>query len=226
VPIEEEPMSDLRTRMDEATAPTRLLDHPFYKAWSAGTLTREDLGFYSTQYWRQVESFPSRLEELAGRVDGDARAIVTENLRDERDDDHPGLWLRFAEAVGANASDVEAAAVETETAECIESFRTGINERSEAFALGMLYAYESQTPAVAKTKVEGLRSHYGIDGEAVAYFELHGELDIEHTEGLVAALEQVATTPDAEADAVAGARAGAEAVWKILDGVARVREIC
>ena len=90
----------------------------------------------------------------------------------------------------------------------------------------MLYAYESQTPAVAKTKVEGLRDNYNIDGDAVTYFELHGELDVEHTEGLVRALEEVATTPEAEQDAIDGARAGAAAVWRILDGVTRVQEIC
>ena len=219
-------MSDLRTRMDEATASTRLLEHPFYKAWSAGTLTRDDLRFYSTQYWRQVESFPARLEDLTGRLEGDARAVVAENLRDERDDDHPALWLRFAEAVGAVADDVKTSAIEPETAECVESFRVGINDRSPAFALGMLYAYESQTPDVAKTKVQGLRDNYGIDGDAVTYFELHGELDVEHTDGLVEALTQVATTPEAEQDAVDGARAGAAAVWRILDGVSRAREIC
>lgn len=219
-------MSDLRTRMDEATASTRLLEHPFYKAWSAGTLTRDDLRFYSTQYWRQVESFPARLEDLAGRLEGDARAIVAENLSDERDDDHPGLWLRFAEAVGADAVSVRASSPEPETAECVEGFRAGMNDRSPAFALGMLYAYESQTPAVAKTKVEGLRDNYGINGDAVTYFELHGELDVEHSDGLVSALEEVATTPEAEQDAVDGARAGAAAVWRILDGVARVQEIC
>lgn len=219
-------MSDLRTRMDEATASKRLLDHPFYKAWSAGTLTRDDLAFYSTQYWRQVESFPSRLEELADRLDGDAQAIVAENLADERDDDHPGMWLRFADAVGVAEADVRATTIEPETNACVEGFRAGMTERSPAFALGMLYAYESQTPDVAKTKVEGLRSHYGIDGDGVTYFELHGELDVEHTKGLADALEQVATTPEAQHDAVEGARAGAEAVWKILDGVARVREIC
>lgn len=219
-------MSDLRTLMDEATAPTRLLDHPFYRAWSAGTLSREDLGFYSTQYWRQVESFPARLEDLVGRLDGDARTIVAENLRDERDDDHPALWLRFAEAVGVEADAVRGTAAEPETQECIESFRSGMTQRSEAFALGMLYAYESQTPDVAKTKVDGLRKHYGIDGDGVTYFELHGELDVEHTDGLARALESVAATPAQRQDAIEGAKAGAEAVWRILDGVSRVREIC
>jgi uncharacterized damage-inducible protein DinB len=42
-------------RLKRATERRNLLDHPFYRAWTAGTLTGEDLAFYSTQYWRQVE---------------------------------------------------------------------------------------------------------------------------------------------------------------------------
>ena len=173
-----------------------------------------------------MESFPARLEDLTARLEGNARTVVADNLSDERDDDHPGLWLRFAAAVGADAVTVKDSSLEPETAECVESFRSGMNDRSPAFALGMLYAYESQTPEVAKTKVAGLRDNYGIDGDAVTYFELHGELDVEHTDGLVTALAEVATTPEAEQDAVDGAQAGAAAVWRILDGVSRAREIC
>ena len=55
---------DLITALDEATADKRLLEHPFYQAWAAGTLTQDDLAFYSTQYWRQVEAFPGYLESL------------------------------------------------------------------------------------------------------------------------------------------------------------------
>ena len=33
------PDNALKARLDEATADRRLLDHPFYKAWAAGTLT-------------------------------------------------------------------------------------------------------------------------------------------------------------------------------------------
>ena len=217
---------DLIRKLDGATADKRLLEHPFYKAWAAGTLTREDLAFYSTQYWRQVEAFPSYLVSVAERLDeGPAREAIASNLADERDDDHPGLWVRFAEALGSDRAALDATPAEPETTACVESFRQGTKDASLPFALGMLYAYESQTPEVATTKVAGLREHYGISGESVEYFELHGELDVEHSRELAATIARVASTEDTKADAIDGARAGAAAIHGLLDGVARVRNI-
>ncbi|HVF52957.1 MAG TPA: iron-containing redox enzyme family protein [Actinomycetota bacterium] len=213
-------------RLDRAIDDRRLLDHAFYKAWADGTLTTEDLRHYSTQYWRQVEAFPSYLRKLAGRIEDEAaRTTIEANLADEVDGDHAGLWLDFAAAMGATEPEVRASTVESETAECINAFAEGTGERSPAFGLGMIYGYESQTPAVAETKVKGLREHYAIDGPGLTYFELHGELDVEHSRELTEALAGVLTDEDSLAEAEAGARAGAAAVWGLLDGVARVRAL-
>ncbi len=213
-------------RLDYVVATKNLLDHPFYEAWAAGTLTKEDLNFYSRQYWRQVESFPRYLYRLADRLpEGLARRTVLENLADERGDDHPGLWLRFAEALDAAPQEVYGTAPEPETTNCVKTFELACTEGPLPFALGMLYAYESQTPEVAKTKVDGLRSHYGIDGDAIEYFELHGELDVEHTQGLATALAEMITSEQDMKQAEAGAATGAGAVWGLLDGVARERDL-
>jgi pyrroloquinoline-quinone synthase len=216
----------LQERLGAAVAARRLLDHPFYTAWAEGRLTLDDLRFYASQYWRQVEAFPGYLETLRDRLEpgSQARAIVEANLADERDDDHPGLWLAFAAALGAAREDVRAATAEPETAACVDAFGSAMAAASLPFALGMLYGYESQTPAVAETKVAGLRTHYGVE-DGLDYFTLHGELDVEHAAELVRALAEVAPNEPAVAEAEAGARAGAEAVWGLLDGVARVRAL-
>lgn len=216
------PATEVAKRLDHATADRRLLEHPFYQAWAAGTLTRADLRHYSTQYWRQVESFPLYLGSLTSRLGGAPAGIVERNLRDEVEDDHAALWLRFAEALGAESGAVRTSPVEPETKGCVDAFLAA-EDRSEAYALGMIYGYESQTPGVATTKIEGLRDHYGIEGSAVDYFELHGELDVEHSAELAEAISLTATDEAAVADAEAGARAGAEAIWLLLDGVERVR---
>jgi pyrroloquinoline-quinone synthase len=212
----------LVTKLDRATADRRLLDHDFYKAWAKGELTLGDLAHYSTQYWRQVRAFPGYLETVADRIGtGEARDILLENLSDEVDQDHPGLWLEFAEAVGADRERVVGATIEPETADCVDGFRTASEESSPAFALGMLYGYESQTPGVAETKVVGLDEHYGIDGPGVQYFRLHGILDIEHSREMARAIALV--SEDDGTDSLDGARRGAEAIWGLLDGVERVR---
>lgn len=219
-------MSDVALRLDAQTKGFKLLEHPFYVAWSEGRLTVEDLSFYSEQYFRQVEAFPSWLGTLAGRLpQGEARSIVKENLADEVGDDHPGLWLTFAEALGACADRVRASAVEPETSSCVEAFADAAENASLPFALGMLYGYESQTPAVAATKIEGLKTHYGIEGPGAWYFELHGELDVEHSAEMARAIGVVCNEDADLAEAEAGARAGAAAIWRLLDGVARVRQV-
>ncbi len=218
--------AELMKRMDEATRAHRILEHPFYKAWARGTLTLEDLDHYSRQYWRQVEAFPAYLETVAGRLpEGTAREIVAENLRDEVEGDHLGLWLDFASGVGATPTQVRSTTAAAETKDCVRAFSNGTKTRSLAFALGMLYAYESQTPEVAETKVSGLRDHYSIEGKALEYFELHGELDVEHSAELARALDEIVVDEAAAREAEAGAKAGAEAVWRLLDGVARQRGI-
>ncbi len=213
-------------RLDQVVSDKKLLDHPFYQAWAEGTLTKGDLNFYSRQYWRQVESFPTYLDVLKDRLpDGLARKTVQENLADELNDDHPGLWLRFAGAVGAHTQEVYGTPPEHETLECVKTFELACKEAPLPFALGMLYAYESQTPEIAKTKGEGLRAHYGIDGSNVDYFELHGELDVEHSRGLADALTEVLASEEDMRQAEAGAATGALAIWGLLDGVSRVRDI-
>lgn len=217
---------DIGARLDAAVAPRHLLGHPFYRAWAEGRLTLEDLGTYAVQYWRQVEAFPGYLQTLAERLPAgsQARAVVEANLADERNDDHPGLWLSFARAVGVGEAEVRAGVPEPETAACVAAFSAAAAQGSPAFALGMIYGYESQTPAVAATKVEGLRSHYGV-AQGLDYFTLHGELDVEHAAELGRALAGVVNDEDGVAEAEAGARAGAEAVWGLLDGVARLRAV-
>ncbi len=218
--------ASIATRLNEATARHRLLDHAFYRAWSEGRLALDDISYYSTQYWRQVEAFPGYLEALARRLPrSKARSIVLANLADERDGNHPGLWLRFAEAVGARTQDVMTAREEPETSACVDAFRKGVKGGSAAFGLGMLYGYESQTPEVSATKVRGLRDNYGIAGDGVGYFALHGELDIEHSAQLTEAIADVAESDSDVAQAEAGARAGAAAIWHLLDGIVRAKEI-
>ena len=215
----------LADELDDAIDETRLLQHPFYEAWREGRLTRADLAFYAGQYWRQVEAFPGYLEALAGRLPEAAAEIVRANRRDELEGDHAGMWLAFADAVGAGAGEVAGAPAEPETRACVEAFQTGAASASVPFALGMIYGYESQTPEVATTKAEGLRELYGVDGPGVEYFDVHGAIDVEHATELARALNEVVISDDDRVAAAAGARAGAEAIWRLLDGVARVREL-
>ncbi len=71
--------------LDTRIAKYDLLCHPFYEAWSAGELTREDLREYAQDYYHHVEAFPSYLAELAVRLDeSELRRAVLANMADEK----------------------------------------------------------------------------------------------------------------------------------------------
>src|SRR5258708_29597095 len=92
-------------QLDARIAKYDLLCHPFYKAWSAGELTREDLREYAREYFHHVQAFPSYLEEFGSRVsNGQLRRVVLMNRDDEMGADgsrpHSELWLDFLTGMG------------------------------------------------------------------------------------------------------------------------------
>lgn len=205
-------------RLNAIVARRSLLEHQFYRAWVAGTLERRHLSLYAAQYWRQVEAFPGYLEALIPRVPLESRRVLADNLHDELDGDHPGLWRHFAAAVGETR--LEYAPLWPETRECIDSFKQGIDHGPVIFALGMIYGYESQTPAVAQAKLASLQDLYGVEPHDAEYFALHATLDVEHASQLGDAISDIAGDDEgALQTAEAGAWAGAVAIDGLLNGV-------
>ena len=93
-----------------------------------------------------------------------------------------------------------------------------------AEALAAFYAYESQVPRIAETKMDGLGKHYGADDEACEYFAIHKTADIYHSQvwrGLIDA--ELAADPAVKADVLRGTERAAQALWSALDGIEAMR---
>ena len=134
-----------------------LLNHPFYKSWNDGKLTREIIKDYAEQYYQHVKAFPRYISATHSICeDIEKRKILLENLQDEesRDGDHPKLWRDFAYAMGSNKKEVESAKEEKFTTELIENFFKN-GRSSYAEGLASLYTYERQIPEIADTKIKG-----------------------------------------------------------------------
>src|SRR5215470_14589584 len=92
-----------RHELDERISKYDLLCHPYYKAWSHGELSRDDIRNYANNYYHYIASFPSFLDALLERLpDGDTRSAVLQNRQDEEGGysdgrPHGELWLDFAE---------------------------------------------------------------------------------------------------------------------------------
>jgi len=215
---------DIITAIDEQIARRSLLSHPFYQAWTRGELSAAALKDYAIQYYRHVEAFPTYLSALHSRTeDATTRRHILQNLIDEEagSPNHPELWLQFAEAMGASAEEVRSAEAWDETRTLVNTFRSTCRDGSTAEGLAALYSYESQIPAVATSKIDGLRRLYGIDSpDALAYFQVHEEADREHSAVERRLLEKHVSATNASAVKDASEQA-LRALWEMLSGVCR-----
>jgi len=213
------------TALDSLIAEKHLLQHPFYRLWSQGKLTRENLREYAVSYYPHVAAFPTYVSAVhSGCEDAALRQDLLENLIEEErgTENHPALWRRFAAALGAAESDLASAPRTPEVAEAIAEFRRATRESSVAEGLAALYAYESQIPEVSKTKREGLAAFYGIvDEDATRFFSVHEAADVWHRQVEREALGRVADTPEKREQALAAARRCCDALNRALDGVMR-----
>ena len=212
--------TELLNKLDAAIAEKSLLKHPFYQDWQAGKLSRESLQLYAAQYYRHVEAFPKHLRVLAARTEGQLRAIVQENLAEEENPAgaHPKLWRDFASAVGVNEEDIACCPSLPGTQAVVQTFREICGDRPVAEAVAALYAYESQVPEIATTKIDGLKKFYGVDSvEGLAYFTVHEEADKAHRAAWRGWLEEHANGNDEEI--LATTNEALDALWGALDAV-------
>ena len=216
-------------QLDLRIAKYDLLCHPFYKAWTAGELTRDDLREYAQHHYHHVEAFPSYLAEFAMRLDeGGLRRAVLANMCDENGAGtdsvpHAELWLDFAEGMGADRS-MRTHQPVPEINHLIAHFRRVAAEGTPEETLAAFYAYESQVPRVATEKERGLREMYGADDKTCGYFTLHATADIYHSNVWRNQLEKrVAVNPESAEATLSAAESTAKMLWQALDGIEAAR---
>ncbi len=209
--------------IDGKVAERAMLKHPFYQAWTEGRLPVGTLRSYARQYFHHVEAFSRAVSAVHSACpDPAGRRMLAENLAEEEGigtgkEDHATLWLRFARGLGETEAAVRNEPLNRETQALIDSFRK-LSRQSYAAGLGALYAYESQFPAVASAKIEGLTSRYGIaDEETLRFFRVHESADVEHSAVCRTLLDRL---PHEQRDeAVAAGEELAGALWNFLSGV-------
>jgi pyrroloquinoline-quinone synthase len=216
-------VSELQLRLDAVVARHDLLQHPFYQAWAAGQLRREDLRRYAGEYYHQVAAFPACLSALHSRLpDGELRRVVLRNLAEEEISGapHSEMWLDFAEGMGASRQAVQTSRPSPSTQALVATFRRMATQGQPLAALGAFYAYESQVARIAGVKAQGLRDWYGADSKTCAYFHQHSTQDVHHARVWA---EQVCdglnADPSCEPEVLDAVEEAAVALWKSLDGI-------
>ena len=195
----------------EAIVGRRLLSHPFYRRWEAGSLSGRELASYAEQYRHIERALPGTLSTIAGALpQGKARDLVEANLADElrSPEPHAELFESFASAVGA-APDVRAT---PSTAALLAVVRTTASN-DPAAALAMVAAYEVQAADIAGSKSDGLRRHYGLDAEGTRFWDVHRTQEVEHAGWSMEALAELGADPDV---VLAAAIVSADSWWLFL----------
>jgi pyrroloquinoline-quinone synthase len=209
--------------IDAKVADRAMLSHPFYQAWTDGTLPLDTLRQYARQYFHHVEAFPRAVSAVHSACpDRDGRRMLAENLAEEEGveagkQDHASLWMMFACGLGENETAVREQALNLETQALIDTFRR-LSRKSYASGLGALYAYESQFPGVAAAKIEGLVERYDINDEpTLRFFTVHESADVEHSQVCRELLDRL--PEDERVEAIEAGEELAGALWNFLSGV-------
>ncbi|MEO6350823.1 MAG: CADD family putative folate metabolism protein [Candidatus Limnocylindrales bacterium] len=213
---------DLLTRIDEMIDERHLLKHPFYTKWAEGTLPREALQEYARQYYAFESAFPRYISAIHTRTESAAaRQQLLDNLWDEEHgkENHAELWLRFAEGIGVSRDDVRSADRNEATQALVDLYAETSSTSPVPAAVAALYAYERQVPQVSGSKIAGLKEHYGVkDARALAFFKVHGVLDIEHSGAEREMLGDLAMDAD-EASITDATQRTLDAWWDFLSAV-------
>ncbi|MBI3295405.1 MAG: CADD family putative folate metabolism protein [Deltaproteobacteria bacterium] len=218
-------MQTLRAKLDAVIASRPLLCHDFYVRWQEGKLAKAELQGYAKEYYSFEKEFPRYISAVHTKMENaDHRRALLDNLIHEEagGENHPELWLQFAEGLGVDRAEVKGHFHSDETEFLLRTYRKFANSSNPIDGLAALYAYEKQQPEVARTKREGLKCFYGLEQpSALAFFKAHEHYDIEHsnTEGDI--LTQLCQDEAASERAVVVVEETTRALYEFLDGVQR-----
>lgn len=189
---------DTQHKLDAILERWDLLKHPFYQAWSAGTLPAEALKVYAAEYGAFINILANGWTTL-----NDAETAQEEN-------EHAELWGQFAAALETKVGRPQIPQTEALVSTATELFR------SPAQTLGAMYAFEAQQPATAKSKLDGLKTHYSLPSSVEPYFEVHAA-NWHESRKILAALEYLSLEDQALAEEACEKMA--QALWNALTGI-------
>ncbi len=200
-----------------------LLNHPFYQAWNAGELEVSVIREYAAQYFKHVSLFPRYLSSIHTNCDDiHVRQILLENLVDEEmgAENHPELWMRFAEGMGKTRHSVNKAVAMKETQQLVNTFMDLSGEQRYHIGLAALYCYESMQPEISETKKDGLKKFYGInDEETLKFFTVHMHADKWHREVLRKLITELNDSEEKQTQTMAAIDEALHALNKFLTGM-------
>jgi pyrroloquinoline-quinone synthase len=189
---------EINKQLDDLLEKWNLLKHPFYKAWTEGSLPVEALRLYASEYGSYISLLADGWVTL-----GDDHTAVEER-------EHVLLWDEFCASLDTKINEPELKETVYLHDLAKSLFATPVT------ALGAMYAFEAQQPLTARSKLKGLTTHYSLPEEASLYFEVHAD-NFEESQRLLRSLDRLDENEKLEA------RQACEqmciALWSALSGI-------
>jgi pyrroloquinoline-quinone synthase len=188
------------TRVQELEAIVAQYDlngHPFYQEWRAGTLPMKKLVDYSGEDGLFVSTIAAGWDTIGEPV----------YANEERQ--HEVFWDDFRGALG-----FETLTLRHQTDTMCTAARNLFSSKPES--IGALFAFESQQPHTAQSKLDGLNEHYPLTEEGKRYFVVHASdfAEVEDLKRHIANLTDEEFARTKTACAILSA-----AMWGALDGI-------
>ena len=213
-------------RIDNMIEEKHLLNHSFYKAWGAGELPKETIREYAAQYFQHVSLFPRYLSAIHSNCeDIKIRQLLLENLNEEEQgkENHPELWMRFAEGMGNTRKNVNETAPIKETEELVKTFKRLSKSEKHHIGLAALYCYESMQPEISETKKNGLQKFYNInDEDTLKFFTVHMHADKWHRKVVRNIIKKVSDSKSKQNEITNSVEAALDSLNNFLTGMERV----
>jgi pyrroloquinoline-quinone synthase len=174
-------MNELLYKIDKEVEKKSLLKHPFYKMWSNGELSLNQLRGYSLEYFQLVKVVPEMVNNIKLKMqESKLRGVIEENQNEELR--HIDPWIRFTTSLGIHKQQLLNYLCDENTKNAVSSLGE-LTEGSLDEGVCAMYAYEIDLPNISRSKIEGLHKFYNICSvDSTKYFEIHQEADIRHAE--------------------------------------------
>jgi len=215
--------SELIKKLNQIISEKNLLKHPFYQMWSQGKLSLEALRNYAKQYYHLVNVFPTFISGVHSNCpDLRSRQQLLSNLMDEDlgEKNHPELWLRFCDGLGLRREEVLDEKALPETKQLIKTFTNLTRKKSFQEGTAALYAYESQVPELAETKIKGLKQYYGIKyPTCLEFFSVHKDGDVLHARASRQILDRTVTKKSQEEKVQKAVTELTQSLWDFLSAI-------
>jgi pyrroloquinoline quinone (PQQ) biosynthesis protein C len=194
---------------------------------ATGRFTKGDFGSFSVQHHALVGLFTTYMELLLFRAPSPqqklwlAKVLVDEYGEGSDGEDHATLYRQYLRSLGVPEGSEDRTPLCSEVWQFVGEHLRICREEPFLVGLGALGpGHEWSIPRMFSHIIPGL-ARAGLSRDERLYFDLHTEQDLEHARWMTEALQELATTPEQQADVRRGALLSLRARYRLWTGIER-----